>query len=63
MFGKIPEHPNKRGGTNPFGGRLIIPGGWGHPLNSLIKGTRLLIIIEDYAGEYGSVARLNITKN
>jgi hypothetical protein len=32
-------------------------------LSGLVRGTTLLIIIEGYAGEYGSLARLNITQN
>lgn len=32
-------------------------------LSGLVKGVKLLIIIEGYAGEYGNFARLNITKN
>ncbi|WP_257459950.1 hypothetical protein [Archangium lipolyticum] len=32
-------------------------------LTGLVKGVKLLIIIEGYAGEYGNYARLNIVKN
>ncbi|HEX8818535.1 MAG TPA: hypothetical protein VF794_01315 [Archangium sp.] len=32
-------------------------------LSGLVKGVKLLIIIEGYAGEYGNDARLNIVKN
>jgi hypothetical protein len=32
-------------------------------LSGLVKGVKLLIIIEGYAGEYGDYARLNIVKN
>jgi hypothetical protein len=32
-------------------------------LSGLVKGVRLLIIIEAYAGDYGDFARLNISKN
>lgn len=32
-------------------------------LSGLVKGVRLLIITEGYAGQYGNDARLNITKN
>ncbi|MFE8598603.1 hypothetical protein [Archangium violaceum] len=32
-------------------------------LSGLVKGVRLLIIMEGYAAEYGNVARLNIVKN
>ncbi|MCP3139438.1 hypothetical protein [Pyxidicoccus xibeiensis] len=32
-------------------------------LSGLVKGVRLLIIIEGYAAEYGTLARLNIRKN
>ncbi|SEM42229.1 hypothetical protein SAMN05444354_116135 [Stigmatella aurantiaca] len=32
-------------------------------LSGLVRGTTLLIIIEGYAGEYGNLARLNITQN
>ena len=32
-------------------------------LTGLVKGVKLLIIIESYAGEYGNLARLNIVKN
>lgn len=32
-------------------------------LSGLIKGVKLLIIIEGYAGDYGNLARLNIAKN
>jgi hypothetical protein len=32
-------------------------------LSGLVRGVRLLIIIEGYAGEYGNFARLNIRKN
>jgi hypothetical protein len=32
-------------------------------LSGLVRGVRLLIIVEGYAGEYGDYARLNIVRN